>query len=126
LQFPDSSQALIHEADIAESIVTLFFQSSKWGKIYELSGPKAITQREQVETIGKALGVPLNCQRITPEQFTASVSQFMPADIIKMILTYWEDTTIQPDPIRTGFTELTGKPGRSFEIWVNDHIEQFR
>lgn len=126
LPYPDSAQALIHETDLAESIIALFSQPSKWGKIYEFSGPKAITQREQVNAIGKALGVTLNCQQITPEQFTSSVSQFMPADIIKMILTYWEETTTNPDEIRTGYTELTGKQGRSFETWVNDHIDQFR
>lgn len=126
LPFPDSAQALIHEADIAECVVTLFSAPEKWGKVYELSGPKALTQREQVETIGKVLGVTLNCHQITPEQFTTSVEKFMPADIIKMVLTYWEDTTKQPDTIRTGFTEITERSGRSFEQWVNDHIEQFR
>ncbi|MFA6403029.1 MAG: NmrA family NAD(P)-binding protein [Salinivirgaceae bacterium] len=126
LPFPDSAQALIHEADIAECVVALFAQPAKWGKEYELSGPKALTQREQVEKLGKALGVSLNCHRVTPEQFTSSVSQFMSDDIIKMILTYWEETTLQPDTIRTGYTELTGKTGRSFEQWVEDHVGQFR
>lgn len=126
LPFPNSAQAPIHEADIAESVVTLFTNHEKWGKVYELTGPKALTQREQVEKIGLALGVSLNCHQITPEQFTSSVSQFMPAEIIKMLLSYWEDTTKQPDPIRTGFIEITGKIGRSFEEWANDHVYQFR
>ncbi len=126
LPFPDSAQALIHEADIAECIVTLFAKPAKWGKVYELSGPKALTQREQIEKIGQALGISLNCHRVTPEQFSSSVSQFMSAEIIKMILTYWEETTLQPDIIRTGYTELTGKTGRSFEQWAKDHVEQFR
>ncbi|NOU46348.1 MAG: NmrA family NAD(P)-binding protein [Bacteroidales bacterium] len=126
LPFPDSAQALIHEADIADCVVALFAQPAKWGKVYELSGPKAITQREQVEKIGQALGVPLNCHRVTTEQFTSSVSQFMSTEIIKMILTYWEETTLQPDMIRTGYTEITGKTGRSFEQWAEDHVGQFR
>jgi uncharacterized protein YbjT (DUF2867 family) len=126
LPFPDSAQALIHEADIAECVVALFGKPTKWGKVHELSGPKALTQREQVEKIGQALGVSLNCHRVTPEQFTTSVSQFMSAEIIKMILTYWEETTLQPDAIRTGYTELTGKPGRTFEQWTEDHVGQFR
>jgi len=50
----------------------------------------------------------------------------MSADIIKMILTYWEETTPQPDTIRTGYTELTRKTGRSFEQWAEDHVGQFR
>ncbi|MDP2692033.1 MAG: NmrA family NAD(P)-binding protein [bacterium] len=126
LPFPDSAQALIHEADIAECVVALFAKPAKWGKVYELSGPKALTQREQVEKTGQALGVSLNCHLVTPEQFTSSVSQYMSDEIIKMILTYWEETTLQPDTIRTGYTELTGKPGRSFEQWAEDHVGQFR
>jgi uncharacterized protein YbjT (DUF2867 family) len=126
LPFPNSAQAPIHEADIAECVVTLFTNPEKWGKVYELTGPKALTQREQVEKIGLALGIPLNCHQITPEQFTSSVGQFMPVEIIKMLLTYWEDTTKQPDPIKTGFEEITGKTGRSFEQWANDHVGQFR
>lgn len=126
LPYPDSAQAPIHEADIAECVVILLTQPSKWGKVYELSGPKALIQREQVEKIGQALGVSLDCHKVTPEQFTASVSRFMPAEIIKMLLTYWEETTKLPDNIKTGYTELTGKQGRSFEQWVNDHVGQFR
>lgn len=126
LPFPNSAQAPIHEADIAESIIALFTSPAKWGKVYELTGPKALTQREQVEKIGIALGFSLDCHQITPEQFTSPVSQFMPAEIIKMLLTYWEETTKQPDPIKTGFAELTGKTGRSFEQWANDHVGQFR
>jgi len=126
LPFPDSAQAPIHEADIAECVVALFDKPAKWGKVYELSGPKALTQREQVEKLGQALGVSLNCHRVTPEQFTSSVSQFMSDEIIKMILTYWEETTLQPDIIRTGYTELTGNPGRTFEQWAGDHVGQFR
>lgn len=125
LPFPDSAQAPIHEADIAESIVALFAEPAKWGKVYELTGPKYLTQREQVEKIGQALGLSLDCHQITPEQFTSSVSQFMPFEIIKMLLTYWEETTLQPDTIRTGYTELTGKTGRSFEQWAEDHVIQF-
>jgi len=126
LPYPNSAQAPIHEADIAESVIALFTVPAKWGKAYELTGPKAITQREQVEKIGQVLGVSLDCHQITPEQFASSVSKFMPAEIIKMLLTYWEETTKQPDPVKTGFTELTGKTGRSFEQWVKDHVEQFR
>ena len=126
LPFPNSAQAPIHEADIAESIIALFTSPTKWGKVYELTGPKALSQREQVEKIGLALGVSLDCHQITPEQFTSSVSQFMPAEIIKMLLTYWEETSKQPDSIKTGFTELTGKTGRNFEQWANDHVGQFR
>ncbi len=124
--YPNSAQAPIHEADIAECVVALFTNPAKWGKVYELSGSKALTQKEQVEKIGLALGVSLNCHQITPEQFTSSISQFMPVEIIKMLLTYWEETTKQPDPIKTGFAELTGKTGRSFDQWSNDHVEQFR
>lgn len=126
LPYPDSSQAPIHEADIAESVVALFNDPSKWGKVYELSGPKALTQREQLNSISRSLGVSLTCHQVTPEQFSASVSKFMPAGIIQMLLNYWEDTTKQPDPIRTGFAELTGKTGRSFDEWARDHVEQFR
>jgi uncharacterized protein YbjT (DUF2867 family) len=126
LPFPDSKQAVLHEADIADCAVELLTKPKKRGKVYELSGNVALSQREQVAVIGKILGIPLNCYQITPEQFIESTNKYMSAEIIKMLLTYWEDTTLEPDPIRTGYVEITGRNGRSFEQWVDDHINQFR
>lgn len=124
--YPQSAQALIHEADVAAVAVAALTDKTHRGATYALTGPESLTQADQLKTIGTALGQELTYCTITPEQFTQSMSQFMPADVIKMMLDYWSDTVEQPDVVRPTVEQITGQPARTLAQWAADHVSDFR
>jgi uncharacterized protein YbjT (DUF2867 family) len=125
LPYPESSQALIHEADIAAVAVAALTDPRHRGKTYALTGPQSMTQLEQLKTIGDALGIELSCRKITTEQFRESVAQYMSADIVKMLLDYWSDTVHTPDVARPTVERIIGRPALTLARWANDHIADF-
>jgi uncharacterized protein YbjT (DUF2867 family) len=123
--YPQSSQALIHEADVAAVATAILTTDGHKGAKYALTGPESLTQVEQLKTIGAAIGQELTYQAITPEQFMQSMSQFMPTDIIQTMLDYWSDTVEQPDVVRPTVEQITGRPARTLAQWANDHASDF-
>jgi hypothetical protein len=90
-----------------------------------LTGPQSLTQADQLKAIGAAIGQELAYCTITPEQFTQSMSQFMPADVSKMMLDYWSDTVEQPDLVRPTVEQITGRQARTLAQWASDHVSDF-
>ena len=62
---------------------------------------------------------------ISPDEFRADVARFIPGDIVDMLLAYWSDTVAEPDRVRTGVRDLTGRPGRTLDQWARDHRAAF-
>lgn len=123
--YPESAQALIHEADIADVAVAALTSAAHVGAIYPLTGPEALTQLEQLQIIGNAIGKKLTYQKITPEQFRQSMLRFVPEDIVTMLLDYWSDTEQTPDLVRNTVEEVTKKPARKLAQWAIDHAGDF-
>ncbi|GAA3282703.1 NAD(P)H-binding protein [Dactylosporangium vinaceum] len=120
-----SAQAPIHEADIAEAAAAVLMEGGHAGAIYALSGPESLTRAEQVAAIGAGIGRDLEVVEISPEEFRQDVGQFVPPEIIAMLLDYWSDTVAAPDPVRSGVRDLTGHSGRTLVQWARDHRSDF-
>ena len=74
--------------------------------------------------IGAGIGRELELVEISPEEFRAEVSAFLPEPIIAMLLDHWRDTLTEPDPVWSG-ERLTGRPGRTLQQWAADHRADF-
>jgi len=122
--YPTSAQAPVHEADIADVAVAALTDERHRGTVHRLTGPQALTQADQLAVIAAALGRPLTYRTITPEQFTATMSQWMPPGIIAMMLRYWAETVDEPDAV-TSTEAITGRT-RSLTEWACDHVADFR
>ncbi|MBL7259336.1 NAD(P)H-binding protein [Paractinoplanes lichenicola] len=123
--YPHSAQAPIHEADIADAAAVALLRDGHEGQIYPLTGPQSLTRIDQVAAIGAAIGRDIPLEEITPAEFRADVARFIPEDIIAMLLHYWSDTVTEPDLVRPGVRDLTGRPGRTLEQWARDHRADF-
>jgi uncharacterized protein YbjT (DUF2867 family) len=123
--YGDSAQAPIHEADVAAVAAVALTGSGHAGKLYPMTGPQAITRRQQLATIGAAIGRNLTYVEIEPEQFAEQMAAYMAPDIIKMLLDYWSDTVAQPDEVLTTVQDVTGRPARSLAQWAADHASDF-
>ncbi|MEU8239031.1 NAD(P)H-binding protein [Actinoplanes missouriensis] len=123
--FIHSAQAPIHEADVADAAAAALLGDGHQGRIYPLTGPQSLTRIDQVATISAGIGRDIPLVEISPDEFRADVAPFIPEDIIAMLLDYWSDTVAEPDRVRPGVRDLTGRPGRSLEEWVRDHRAAF-
>ncbi|MFI2105691.1 SDR family oxidoreductase [Isoptericola sp. NPDC019693] len=116
----DSAQAPVHEDDVAEAAAVALLGDDLVGEAIPLTGPAALTRREQVRTIGDALGREIPLVEISAEEFRAETAGYVPEAVTAMLLAYWSDTVATPDVPRP-VTPVTGRPGRTLAQWAGDH-----
>ncbi|MFI6026182.1 NAD(P)H-binding protein [Amycolatopsis magusensis] len=124
--YPLAAQALVHEADIAAVAVTALLRDGHAGGKYTITGPAAITQVEQVRTIGEAIGRDIRFEEMTPDEKFAEMVQYLPEDSVKMILGYFAIAVDTPDAVTSVVEEVTGRPARTFAEWAADNAASFR
>ncbi len=121
------ARPLVHEADLAEVAGLALTTDDHVGATYTLTGPALLTQIEQAAAIGAAIGVDVRWEEqsrpAAREQLVAAGWSAAAAD---GALDFWATTVDQPEPVSPTFTELTGRPGRTFEQWAADHADDFR
>jgi uncharacterized protein YbjT (DUF2867 family) len=122
--YPSSRQAPVHEADVAEVAVAALVDDRHRGASYPLTGPQALSQAEQLAAIADALGRPLSYRTISPQQFTATMTRWMPPDVVAMLLRYWAETVDRPDVVRSS-EPITGR-ARTLAQWAREHVDGFR
>ena len=123
--YPDSAQALIHEADIAAVAATVLTTPGHEGVAYPLTGPAAVSRRDQLAAIGLALGKELIFQAISPEQYRQSMRAHISEEIVEMHLEDWSKTEKTPEVVHRTVERLTGRPARSARQWALDHVKDF-
>ncbi|MGW4638465.1 NAD(P)H-binding protein [Sphaerisporangium sp. NPDC004334] len=118
---------LIHERDIAAVGVRALSAPGHGGAAYELTGPQALTQVEQVTLIGEAIGRPVRWEELSPEVAQrAMVAQGMPASLARDILDGHAAMVTAPETVTTTVEEITGTPATGFATWARDHADDFR
>jgi uncharacterized protein YbjT (DUF2867 family) len=71
----DGRQGVIDPEDIARVAVAALTKDGHVGKGYFLTGPQALTSREQVEIIAEVTGRPIAFQDVTPHEFAQAAIQ---------------------------------------------------
>lgn len=98
------------------------------GKIYELSGPSAVTMADVARYISDGIGSTVEYHdRIEAEQRAVLESVGVPALLVDVLLGLDALTAsnIFAEPTST-VADLTGVPARSVAAWVDEHIALFK
>jgi uncharacterized protein YbjT (DUF2867 family) len=124
--YGDARSAPIHERDIAAVAVRALLEKGHHGAKYVLTGPEALSHRDQVRLIGEVLERPLRFEELPPA--TARVELFgnWPAPIADMLLAAWPTLVGTPVTLTPTVADVTGAAARTFRQWVLDHPEPFR
>ncbi|TDD51415.1 NAD(P)H-binding protein [Saccharopolyspora elongata] len=125
--FVDAQQTPIHEDDIAAVAATALLEDGHAGAAYALSGPEALTVREQVQAISAAIGREVGLEEQTLEQARAHmVAEGVPEAIVDALLSYGaQNVENAAPPVRT-VEQVAGRPARTFAQWAVDHADDFR
>jgi uncharacterized protein YbjT (DUF2867 family) len=116
----------IHERDIAAVAVRALTGDGHAGAKHLLTGLQALTQVEQVRTIGEAIGRPLHYQEISREAARQQLLTALPPAVVDGILDAHARFVTQPEPVLPTVERLTGTPARTFREWPVDHADDFR
>jgi uncharacterized protein YbjT (DUF2867 family) len=106
--------------------VTTVREAGHGGQTYLLTGPESLTQAEQVEAIGAAIGRPL---RVVEQDRTDAARELRAAGFAEedaeRTLNYWASLVERPERVSDDVARLTGRPARPFATWATDHASAF-
>jgi uncharacterized protein YbjT (DUF2867 family) len=113
--YADAAGSPIHPADFAAVAVAALAGDEHAGKVYQLTGPRSLTNAEQVRLIGEAHGRTLRYEELDPAGARAAISRYAPADLL---LDTWQRYRHQPAPVTDAVRQITGRPARTVEEWA--------
>ena len=120
--YGDAATAPIDERDIAAVAVRALSDDATCGAEYMITGPRSLTQREQVSTIGEVTGRTLRFEEITPDDARRELG--FPRAAIDMLLNAWSAAG-SPAYVTSTVAEVTGTPARTFAKWVRSNKQAF-
>ncbi|MDF5751622.1 NAD(P)H-binding protein [Spongiactinospora sp. TRM90649] len=137
---PDLPWYPVHEADIADVAAAALLEDGHQGAAYDLNGPEAISNRDQVAHIAAAIGADIRFERVTParaRELYLAQGGFAAenADFLTGFADYGgaeADPSAQENLDLTAFgpmptcEPITCRPARAFAEWAGDHADDFR
>jgi uncharacterized protein YbjT (DUF2867 family) len=119
--YGEAARSLIDERDIADVAVLALTGDHHVGARHVLTGPATVTQAEQVQAIGDAIGRSLRWEEIRPEDVHDQLS-----GVPDSALDTWASFVANPEIVTSTVRELTGRDARSFAQWARDNADEFR
>ncbi|MGW4476626.1 NAD(P)H-binding protein [Nonomuraea sp. NPDC004354] len=123
--YPDGVGVPIHEADIAEVATIALLEDGHAGQAYDLTGPEALTHRQQAQAIGTGLGRAIAFEGLTYGQARqAYIEAGLPMEIAEFILGYQAEYAEEPLSVSPTFEQVAGRKGRTLAQWAADHAAE--
>ena len=118
-------QAPVDERDVAEVAVRALLSDEHLGRRYTLTGPEALSKSQQVAALAEGTGRDIDFVELTPDQWRAQASHYMPTYAIDWLLAYWERTTRNPERVDPTLGHLLGRPATRLAEWAERNREAF-
>src|SRR5262250_412313 len=128
VRFPygEAALALIAEQDIAAAAVRVLLDSGHAGQTYVLTGAQSLTQIQQAEAIGRAIGRPVRFEELSPEQFRQSATRHFPAPVVEDLLKALASYVGQTAYTTADLEKLIGRPATTYAQWAIQHADAYR
>jgi uncharacterized protein YbjT (DUF2867 family) len=120
-----AARAIVHEADIAAVVATALLEDGHAGARYLVTGPRALTQVEQVAVIAEAIGRDIRFEELSREAGREAMSAVMPPPVVEMLLDYLAGSAVTPGPVTDVVRQVTGREARTFASWAAEHVDGF-
>jgi uncharacterized protein YbjT (DUF2867 family) len=124
--FADVALPAVDPTDIAAVATAALRDSSHAGAIYTLTGPAAISPRQQAEVIGTALGEPVHFTELSRDQAQARMVKFMPEPVVEATLDVLGTPTTGEQQVNPDVPNVLGRPASTFADWVTRNVHAFR
>jgi uncharacterized protein YbjT (DUF2867 family) len=124
--FAEVQAAMTDPADIAAVAALALTEPGHEDRIYELSGPQALTPADRVTILGQALGRDLRFQAQDDDEARAEMSATTPARYVDAFFNFYADGALDESRVLPTVRTLTGRPPRAFAQWAREHAAAFR
>ncbi|ROP42315.1 NAD(P)H-binding protein [Saccharothrix texasensis] len=124
--FADVALPVVDPEDIAAVAAVVLREAGHGGGTYVLTGPAAVTPRQQVAAIGDALGEPVRFVEQTREEARAQMLRFMPERVADATLDVLGTPTADEQRARPDVERVLGRPAGSFAGWAARHAAAFQ
>ena len=114
------AEPFIDAEDIADVAVAALTDNRHSGRLYELTGPRALTFAAAIEEIARATGREIRYLTITPEAYRAALMEaHVPDNVIELIL-YLFSTVLdgRNEAVADGVQYALGRQPRDFKEYV--------
>jgi uncharacterized protein YbjT (DUF2867 family) len=117
----DVPEPFIDIEDVADLAAAVLAEPGRHGgRVYELSGPRALTFAEAVELISRASGVPITYKQVSPAEYTGllvddGVGEEDARHVTEMFVLMEQGLIAEPTD---GVATVLGRPARTFEDYV--------
>jgi len=125
--YGDGKLPCIHPRDIAAVAVRALTSDGHEGKAYSLTGPEALSVREQVKILADAAGRPIEYVVVTDESARKGMTQAgMPGFLIDALIPFAEFVRSgKAALVHRTVEEVMGRPAFTFRDWARDNAAVF-
>ncbi|MHA7984924.1 NAD(P)H-binding protein [Rathayibacter sp. CAU 1779] len=124
--FGDIALPVIDPQDIVESAAVVLSDPHRHaGRVYELTGPAAVSPREQARAIADVVGHAIDFVELDPAAALHAMSQMMPQTVAEAtlgILGHPSESERRPS---ADVSDLLGRPATSFADWAARNVAAF-
>ncbi|MEV0175028.1 NAD(P)H-binding protein [Streptomyces sp. NPDC050803] len=124
--FGDVALPTIDAADIAGAAAATLRGGGHGGKVYDLTGPAAVSPREQTAAIQEALGEPVRFVEQSREEAREQMLRFMPEPVVESTLDMLGTPTPALQRVSPDAEFLLGRRPRAFADWAVDNAKAFK
>jgi uncharacterized protein YbjT (DUF2867 family) len=125
MPYPEAVRSSVHEADIAEVAWRCLVEPLHRGRAYEITGPEQLTQRQEAEAIGEAVGHPVTVRQQDIDEAREQYAAWSGREFAEATLGYYATLVADPERVSDDVEQITGHPARLFARWAADHREDF-
>ena len=118
--------AVTDPADIAAVTAAALTTPGHESRVYEVSGPQALTPADQVAILGQALGRDLRFEALTDEEARAEMSATTPAKYVDAFFDFYVGGALDESKVLPTVRAVTGRPPRTFTQWVAANAGAFQ
>ncbi|MFE2204659.1 NmrA family NAD(P)-binding protein [Streptomyces rubiginosohelvolus] len=124
--YGDAPVACVDPRDVAAVAVAVLTGAGHEGRAYAVSGPEAITAREQTAQLSRVLGRPLRFEELGPDAARTALLAKYPRPVAEAFL---ESAERQRAGAKAAVVptvqELAGFQARTYRTWAADHADTF-
>ncbi len=123
----DAKISAVDVRDIAAVAAAALTETGHAGKIYNLTGPEALTHKEMAEKLSAALNRKIEFVNVSPQAMREALKAagFPEWQLEGLIEDYAHYARGEAAEITSGVLDASGKPPRTFADFVNDYASAF-
>ncbi|MFD6072999.1 MULTISPECIES: NmrA family NAD(P)-binding protein [Amycolatopsis] len=122
----DAAVSAIDTRDIADAAAAVLAGTGHAGRIYTLTGPRAVTHGQIAQALSTATGRNVVFHDTSADRFAAALNGLLPPwQIDGLIEDYAHYARGEAAEVHTAVADLTGKPARDVTDFARDHAADF-